>query len=73
MISFEQQARNILERCGWEDAQTCTACDVVELANLLQDIEVYKIACKENGIDLSRRIIGRPTEKNNEAMRLSDG
>ena len=31
----EQQARNLLERMGFEDAQGLTAGDLVELANLL--------------------------------------
>ena len=65
MKTLEQQARDILERCGWEDAQSCTAADVVELANLLQDLQVHEAACKDHGIDLSRRIIGRPTKTNN--------
>lgn len=40
--TLEQQARDILERCGWDDAQQCTAGDVVELANLLADVERLK-------------------------------
>lgn len=34
-MSVEQQARDLLERMGFEDAQGLTAGDVVELANLL--------------------------------------
>jgi hypothetical protein len=34
-VSAEQQARDLLERCGVEDAQSFTAGDVVELANLI--------------------------------------
>jgi hypothetical protein len=33
--SAEQQARDLLERCGVEDAQSFSAGDVVELANLI--------------------------------------
>jgi len=40
--TLEQQARDILERCGWEDAQRCTAGDVVEVANLLRDVAMLK-------------------------------
>lgn len=35
--SAEQQARDLLERCGVEDAQSFTAGDVAELANLIAD------------------------------------
>lgn len=35
MDSLEQQARDMLERMGIEDAQSFTAGDVVELANLI--------------------------------------
>jgi len=59
MKSLEQYARDILERCGWEDAQSCTACDLVELGNLLQDFRTYEAACQEHGIDLSKKLIGR--------------
>lgn len=34
-VSAEQQARDLLERCGVEDAQSFSAGDVVELANLI--------------------------------------
>lgn len=34
----EQQARDILERCGWERAQSLTAGDVCEVANLIAEI-----------------------------------
>jgi len=33
--SPEQKARDLLERMGYEDAQSLTAGDVVELANLI--------------------------------------
>lgn len=35
--SAEQRARDLLERCGVEDAQRYTAGDVVELANLIAE------------------------------------
>jgi hypothetical protein len=35
----EQQARDLLERCGVEDAQSFTAGDVMELANLIADFD----------------------------------
>lgn len=35
MDSMEQLARNIIERCGYPDAQGLGASDVVELANIL--------------------------------------
>lgn len=40
--SAEQQARDLLERCGVEDAQSFTAGDVVELANLIAKSEEYR-------------------------------
>lgn len=36
-ISAEQQARDLLEQCGVEDAQSFTAGDVVALANFIAD------------------------------------
>ena len=41
-ISYEQKARDMLERCGWCDAQQCTAGDVVEVANLLVERDNLK-------------------------------
>lgn len=40
--SAEQQARDMLERCGVEDAQCFTSGDLVELANLVADAEQYR-------------------------------
>lgn len=37
-VSAEQQARDLLERCGVEDAQSFSAGDVVELANLIAKV-----------------------------------
>lgn len=36
-VTCEQRARDMLERMGWERAQTLTAGDVVELANMLAE------------------------------------
>lgn len=36
-LSAEQQARDMLERCGVDDAQTFSSGDLVELANLIAD------------------------------------
>jgi hypothetical protein len=38
----EQQARDLLEQYGLEGAQSMTAGDVVELANLIADANVYR-------------------------------
>lgn len=38
----EQQARNLLEKYGLEDAQSLSAGDVVELANLIADAQAYR-------------------------------
>lgn len=38
-VSCEQQARDILERLGVEDAQAYSAGDLVEIANLIRDRE----------------------------------
>jgi hypothetical protein len=35
----EQKARDLLERCGVEDAQEFSAGDLVELANLIAEVE----------------------------------
>lgn len=35
--SVEQLARDMLERCGWDEAQRLTAGDVIEVANVLAD------------------------------------
>ena len=40
--SAEQQARDILELYGVEDAQSLTAGDLVELANLIRDANEYR-------------------------------
>lgn len=42
--SAEQEARDLLERCGVEDAQSFTAGDVVELANLIVELDDYRRA-----------------------------
>lgn len=41
--SAEQQARDLLERLGVEDAQSFSAGDVVELANLIADAEHLRV------------------------------
>lgn len=58
--SVEQEARDLLERMGIEDAQSFTAGDVVELANLINDVawiakqvEDGKIGVNENYPGLS--------------------
>ena len=43
----EQEARNILERMGIENAQSFTAGDVVEIANLIAEIENLKVTLRE--------------------------
>jgi endonuclease III len=40
--SAEQQARDLLERYGLDDAQSLSAADVVELANLIEDAHAYR-------------------------------
>ncbi len=52
MSTLEQQARDILERCGWEEAQQCTAGDITELANLLAEVATLRSICREAAIDL---------------------
>lgn len=41
MTTLEQQARDLLERTGVPDAQTYTAGDLVELANVIRDANLY--------------------------------
>jgi len=40
--SAEQQARDLLEQYGLEDAQSMAAGDLVELANLIADANSYR-------------------------------
>lgn len=40
--SAEQQARDLLERCGVEEAQSFSAGDLVELANLIAELNSYR-------------------------------
>lgn len=54
--SAEQQARDMLERMGVEDAQSMSAGDLVELANLIatqvfthRDVEQLRSMCKLGG------------------------
>lgn len=41
-VSAEQQARDMLESLGVEDAQSMTAGDLVELANVIADANAYR-------------------------------
>lgn len=43
-LSAEQRARNLLESYGLEGAQSMTAGELVELANLIADAAVYRRA-----------------------------
>lgn len=42
VTTAEQQARDLLERYGVEDAQSMSTGDVVELANLIADANAYR-------------------------------
>lgn len=46
MQSVEQDARDLLERAGVEDAQSMTSGDLVEIANLLS--ELYKLRAAQS-------------------------
>lgn len=48
--SAEQRARDLLERYGVEDAQSMTAGDLVELANLIADANVRCPECERPGV-----------------------
>jgi len=41
-MTAEQEARDLLERYGLDDAQSLSAGDVVELANLIADTHAYR-------------------------------
>ena len=43
----EQQARDLMEQCGWEDAQSRTAGDVVGVANLIAEAERLRAENKQ--------------------------
>jgi len=47
MTTLEQKARDILERMDIEDAQSMTAGDVLELANLLNRLKAAEAVCIE--------------------------
>jgi hypothetical protein len=57
--SPEQKARDLLERMGYEDAQSLTAADVVELANLIasHDEMVKIIGAVVDAVSPAMRII----------------
>lgn len=42
VMTAEQEARDLLERYGLDDAQSLSAGDVVELANLIADTHAYR-------------------------------
>ena len=46
MKTLEQKARDILERMDIEDAQSMTAGDVLELANLLNRLNAAEAVCE---------------------------
>lgn len=56
MKSAEQQARDLLERYGVSDAQSWSAGDLVELANLIADATAYrKNLCNSSSVsDIAR-------------------
>lgn len=62
--TLEQQARDILEGCGWDDAQSCTAGDVIEVANLLADLRRYKTA----GRDIASTLLALSESPDNHAL-----
>jgi hypothetical protein len=43
-LTAEQEARDMLERCGWEEAQDASASDVVEVANLMSERHAHQQA-----------------------------
>jgi hypothetical protein len=51
----EQEARNLLERMGWERAQELSAGDVVELANLIAEVRRYRGSAPEEIEGCSQR------------------
>ena len=49
-MTAEQEARDLLERLGWDEAQGLSAGDLVELANLMADIHRYRAAAVVPGV-----------------------
>lgn len=47
MSTPEQQARDLMEQCGVEDAQSFSAGDVVALANFISDANDFRDAVEE--------------------------
>lgn len=45
-ISAEQQARDLMEQCGVEDAQSFTAGDVIALANFIAETNRFRAFVK---------------------------
>ena len=54
--SCEQQARDMMERAGWKDAQSATAGNIVEVTQLIHDIEQLR---KSNISPIDRRDISK--------------
>jgi hypothetical protein len=48
-VSAEQEARDMLERMGVEDAESFTAGDLVELANLLAAVGEIRRSVEDEG------------------------
>jgi ribosomal protein S5 len=46
-VTIEQDARDLLERIGVEDAQTFTAGDLAELANIIADFRALRRALEQ--------------------------
>lgn len=52
----EQQARDLLERMGIEDAQSWTAGDLVELANLITEKNALRLALRSLMVGLDEKV-----------------
>lgn len=47
MITAEQQARDLMEQCGVEDAQSFSSGDVVALANFIADANHFRVTLEK--------------------------
>lgn len=51
-VTAEQQARDMLERMNIDDAQSFTAGDLIELANLISEVNAYRRSKPTDRLDV---------------------
>ena len=67
--SLEQQARDMMERAGWKDAQSALSSDVVEIANLIRKVSELKGGERSTTIDNERTSTENQLNRKLDALR----